>query len=123
MSKETPTTTRRAVQLKRITDEQIKSVFNVLFEMSLLSEDLKRESDGYVSPLNEEHYPVVSKYFDIDPFVFLKRLCDLVSLVPFELFTANLYTLLDNCAADSEILELNDKILEGWKLLEEKMNG
>lgn len=119
----TEKTTTRQVQLKRITDDQIKSVFNVLFEMSLLSEDLMQQPDGNVFPLNEEHYPVISMYFDRDPFVFLKRLCDLVSLVPFELFTANLYTLLDNCAADSEVLQLNDKILEGWKLLEEKMNG
>ncbi|WP_294187604.1 hypothetical protein [uncultured Sphingobacterium sp.] len=117
-----PTKTRQ-VKLARIKDHEIESVFSVLFELQLLKSDLFRDPEGNLFPLDQNYYTKLATCFDKDPFVFLQGICDLVSSVPIELFTANLYTLLDNCASESDTLDFNSDIKRGLELLEQQRNG
>lgn len=115
----TPTTTRQ-VKLARIKDYEIESVFSVLFELQLLKSDLFRDPEGNLFPLDQNYYTKLASCFDKDPFVFLQGICELISSVPIELFTANLYTLLDNCASESDTLDFNDDIKRGLELLKQQ---
>jgi len=114
-----PTETRQ-VTLPRIKDCEIESVFSVMFELQLLRSDLLRDPEGNLFPLDQNYYTNLASCFDKDPFVFLERICELISSVPIELFTANLYTLLNNCASESDTLDFNDDIKRGLELLKQQ---
>lgn len=116
------TTTKRQVTLPRIKDHEIESVFGVMFELQLLKSDLLRDPEFNIFPLDQNYYPNLAGCFNKDPFIFLQGICELISSVPIELFTANLYTLLDNCASESDTLDFNDDIKKGLELLEKHRN-
>ncbi|WP_333862585.1 hypothetical protein [Sphingobacterium sp.] len=118
----TPTKTRQ-VTLARIKDHEIESVFGVMFELQLLRSDLFLDPEFNIFPLDQNYYPNLASCFDKRPFVFLQRICELISSVPIELFTSNLYTLLDNCASESDKLDFNNDIKKGLELLEQQRNG